>query len=117
MLTNEEKEFLVYWKENREREKKISYQLLKGLPFGIIPAIAIFIALRSGWYTRAEMVANTELNPYLFLFALMGIIIFTAVFYKKVQWEMKEQRYKELLSKQKKELQSPAHEEKYTKSE
>ena len=38
--------------------------------------------------------------------AVIAIAIFTAVFYKKYQWDMKEQRYRELLYKKEKEQNS-----------
>jgi hypothetical protein len=103
MLTNEEKEFLIYWEKNRELEKKILRQLFIGLPIGLLISGGIILSLDLNWYPRANMVANTSLNPYILLIAVIAIAIFTAVFYKKCQWDMKEQRYRELLYKKEKE--------------
>jgi uncharacterized membrane protein YcjF (UPF0283 family) len=104
MLTPQEEQFIKYWQENRDREKKLFRQLLLGLPAGMLLAIGIMATLVTGqWYQRADMVANAELNPNVLIVAILAIIVFIAIFYKKYQWDQKEQLYKELLSKQKKE--------------
>ena len=99
MLTGNEEKFIAYWKTNRERDKKLLRQLFIGLPAGLLISGAILLSLDLDWYKRANMVANAELNPFVLLLALAAIAIFMAIFYKKYQWEMKEQRYKELLFK------------------
>ena len=102
MLTGQEEKYLEYWQTNREREKKLLRQLFIGLPAGLLIAAGIILSLDLDWYERANMVANVSLNPYILLIALVGIIIFMAIFYKKHQWDMKEQRYRELLFKKEK---------------
>lgn len=101
MLTEKEKQFLAYWEANRVKEKKMIRQLLIGIPVGILFAIPILILLLSGklWYKRADAVANTQLNPVVLLIAVALIIAFMAIFYKRHQWEMKEQYYKQLKAK------------------
>jgi membrane protein YdbS with pleckstrin-like domain len=103
MLTGQEEKYLEYWQNNREREKKLLRQLFIGLPAGLLIAAGIILSLDLDWYERANMVANASLNPYILLIAVVGIIIFMAIFYKKHQWDMKEQRYRELLFKKEKE--------------
>src|SRR5437879_5280627 len=103
MLTKQEKEFITYWEKNREREKKILRQLFIGLPIGLLISGGIILSLDLDWYPRATMVANTSLNPYILIIAVIAITSFTAIFYKKYQWDMKEQRYRELLYKKEKE--------------
>ena len=104
MLTKEEESFFIYWEENRLREKKIHRQLFPGLPIGLSIGVAIFLLLDSGWYERANMVANTQTNPLVLIIAILAIIIFTGIFYKKHRWEMNEQYYTELKFKKEKEL-------------
>ncbi|HEY6978216.1 MAG TPA: hypothetical protein VH396_18070 [Chitinophagaceae bacterium] len=106
MLTKQEEEFINYWEKNREREKKVLRQLLIGSPIGLLISGGIILSLDLDWYPRANMVANSSLNPYILLIAVIAITIFTAVFYKKFQWDMKEQRYRELLYKKEKEQNS-----------
>jgi hypothetical protein len=103
MLTRQEEKFIEYWAKNREREKKLLRQFFIGLPAGLLIAGGIILSLDLDWYERANMVANASLNPYILLLAIIGIVVFMAIFYKKYQWDMKEQRYRELLFKKEKE--------------
>lgn len=106
MLTPQEQRFIEYWQKNRDREKKLFRQLVIGLPAGLLLAIGIVATLVTrGWYEQADMVANSELNPNVLIIALLIIIVFIAIFYKKFQWDQKEQLYKELLNKQQREQQ------------
>ena len=107
MLTPKEEEFILYWQQNRDREKKLFRQLLIGLPSGMLLAIGIVASVVTGqWYQRADMVANSELNPNVLIIAVLAIVVFVAIFYKKFQWDQKEQLYKELLSKKQKQESS-----------
>lgn len=101
-MSEEEQNFMLFWKENREREKKTWRQLLIGLPLGLIFTLPILINLFSGWDKRAAMVANTQANPVVLITAVLGIASFFAIFNKKHRWDMNEQRYNELLEKSKK---------------
>ena len=102
MLDRKEKLFVEYWETNREREKNILYQVLTGLPIGLLFALPIIFILFTGryWFKRADMVANSELNPVLLVSAVLIIATFVAVLYKRHQWDMKEQQYKELKVKE-----------------
>lgn len=99
MLSKNDEAFIVYWQKNRDREKKLLRQLFIGLPLGLLIAGGVVLSLDLGWYSRANMVANTQMNPYVLLIAVVGIAVFTAIFYKKYKWDMNEQHYKELLYK------------------
>jgi hypothetical protein len=100
MLTEEEKNFVEYWENNRIRRKKFIWQLALGMPLAVIFVILIFINFFSGWYKRAGMVLNadTSLFPVLIIGAIL-IVVFVAVFSARHKWDMNEQRYKELLAK------------------
>jgi membrane protein YdbS with pleckstrin-like domain len=102
MLDQKEKLFVEYWEVNREKEKSILYQLLTGLPMGLLFALPIIFILFTGryWFKRADMVANTELSAVVLVTAVLIIATFVAVLYKRHQWEMKEQQYKELKAKE-----------------
>lgn len=103
MLTKEEEQFLVFWKENRDKKKKFWKQLAIGLPVGVLFAVAIFINMASGWYKRAMMDFNSD--PYIksliivLIIAVLLIVVFVSVFSEKVKWERNEQKYQELLAK------------------
>lgn len=101
MLTPEEKNFIVYWEQNRNRKKRLLWQLAAGLPLGVFLAIAISVNFFSGWYKRAAMEMKVNSSGILVvLFALVLIIVFVGVFSSRHRWEMNEQRYKELKAKE-----------------
>lgn len=104
MLSEKEKQFVEYWEANRLREKQLLPQLLYGIPMGLLFALPILIILFTGklWYTRADMQANT-MSPFVLITAVIIIAVFIAVFYKRHQWDMKEQQYLELKSREEKE--------------
>ena len=101
MVTDDELRFLQYWKNRREKESMFSYQLFKGLPVGLLFALPVVLILFTSrlWYKRADMLANSALSPAILLIAVFSIATFVAIFYKRVQWEKKEQQYQELLRK------------------
>jgi uncharacterized membrane protein len=102
MLSEKEEAFLAWWKQHRNRQKKLFYQLLVGLPSGLLIGLLIIANFFSGWYKRADMIANSQFNPMVLYLAAGLIAIFFAVFSKKFQWDQQEQRYLELLAKKKK---------------
>jgi uncharacterized membrane protein len=105
MVTQAEKEFIQYWEKNRHRQKKILRQLLLGIPVGMLFIIPILANFLSGWYKRADMITNTgDFNPLVLAIALMLILAFIAIFSKRHQWEMREQRYRELIAKRSEDL-------------
>jgi hypothetical protein len=100
MLTQQEKDFVRYWEQNRLRRKRVFRQFLVGIPIGLLFAIPIAISLKSGWDKRAVLEANSpDFNPLVLLFALLLIVGFIAIFYQQHKWDQYEQRYRELLSR------------------
>jgi membrane protein YdbS with pleckstrin-like domain len=102
MLNEQEKMFVAYWEANRLKEKKIMKQLLIGLPVGALFGLPIIFMLISGkfWYKRADMEAASHLNPFVLIIAVVLIIVFVAIFYKRHQWDMKEQQYLEIKARE-----------------
>lgn len=103
MLTEEEENFVEYWKNNRDKEKKTFRQLRTGLPVGCVLAAAILVSVFSGWDKRADSDINTSLNPSVLIIALLIIVVFVAIFHKKHQWDQNEEQYHRLLRKKNKE--------------
>lgn len=103
MLNEEEKAFIQYWEQNRDRQKKVFRQFLVGIPIGLLFAIPIVINFASGWYKRADMEANSDFNPMVLLIALLIIVAFVAIFSRRHKWDQYEQRYRELLARQSRE--------------
>jgi len=102
MLSKDEENFLEYWKNNREREKKTFRQFATGLPVGCVLAAAILVSVFSGWDKRADSDINTSLNPSVLMIALLIIVVFVAIFHKKHQWDQNEEQYQTLLRKKEK---------------
>jgi len=104
MLTEEEKQFIRYWEENRLRKKRLIWQLAAGLPLAVSMAGAIYITYFSGWYKRADM--QLRVDPSGVLVVLIGLVltvVFVVVYSGRHRWDMNEQRYKELMAKKNKE--------------
>ncbi len=106
MLTEEEENFLIYWRNNREKKTTFLSQLHFGLPLGLLIGIGILLNYISGWYTRATMVANSQSTPIVLVLAVILITIFCSIFYRRFRWEMNEQRFLELSYKKKLEKSS-----------
>lgn len=116
MLTKEENEFIHYWEENRLRRKKLSRQLLVGIPAGLLIVVPIVINLASGWYKRANMEANSpDFNPMVLVVALLLIVGFSAIFWQRHQWDQYEQHYRELIARRDREEKNSARQEEMTK--
>lgn len=100
-MTTQELQFMRYWEATRERDKKLWYQLIVGIPIGLLFSLPILFIVFSGklWYKRADMAANTMTSPYLLIAAVFLIAVFVAIFYKRHQWDRKEQYYQELKAK------------------
>jgi hypothetical protein len=94
MLTQEEKDFLLYWERNRRRRKRVFWQFLLGIPLGLAFAIPIVISFTSGWDKQATMLVNS--GGLTILLALLLIVIFIAIFSQRHKWDQYEQKYREL---------------------
>jgi len=103
MFSKEEQDFIKYWEENRNKQKRFFKQMAIGLPFGVLFAVAMFLNFTSGWNKRVETVTKTYPGVksliLVLLVAVLAIVVFISVFSVKVKWEKHEQRYRELLSR------------------
>lgn len=100
MLTEEEKGFIGYWEQNRNKKKRLIWQLAAGLPLAVVISGGIFITYFSDWYTRAVMMINWSSSGVLVVLAgLILTVVFVVVFSAQHRWEMNEQRYRELLNR------------------
>lgn len=107
MLSKEEEDFIEYWSENRLNEQQWQKQLRGGIAPGIFFTLAVIVMLASGWYKRADIIANNAGSILMVSIALIIIVPCFALFHKKQQWDLKEQRYKELCAKKTKQSNQP----------
>ncbi|HYC40106.1 MAG TPA: hypothetical protein VEB63_06405 [Chitinophagaceae bacterium] len=104
MLTEEERSFLRYWEHNRARKKRMWWQLAAGMPLAVALITAILINVFSGWFRGAT--AALQMRPSLLLTVLgatLLIVVFIVVFSAKHRWDQNEQRYRELLLRERNE--------------
>lgn len=106
MLSEKEKAFIKYWEENRIKEKSIFRHISPGLSIGLCLGAAIMLIFDSGWYERANIIAQSESSPIVLIIGIIAIVVFMSFFYKKFTWERNEQTYTELKLKYEKERQS-----------
>jgi len=126
MLSEKDKQFLLYWEQVREKEGTFSRKLLSGLPMALIfgmPILLLMIVVKlfvPQWYMKAETKETGILVPgwtekfskvssadfIMVMIAIMILVLFYAYFRKHFKWEMNEQLYKELKYKQKSESQA-----------
>jgi len=106
MISEKEIAFLRYWERNREIENTFISKLTRGFPMALLfglPIILLVVVVRlfmPEWYMK---ISGT--SPGMFVtavIAMIGVVIFYAYFRMQYKWEMNEQLYKELKSKENK---------------
>lgn len=105
MLTENERLFVEFWEKNRLREKNWKYQLLTGLPIGLLFSVPILALLLSAklWFKGADVLATTMVNPFVLFIAVFIIAVFIAVFHKNHRWDIREQQYRSLKAREEQE--------------
>jgi len=103
MLSEKDKQFIIYWEKERERQSGIMAKLLAGLPMAVLFCVPILLFIAAvylflpEWYTR---VSNSMSGSILtIVMAVIICILFFAYFRMQFKWEMNEQHYLELKSK------------------
>lgn len=100
MLSEDEKNFIRYWEENRTRKRRFFRQLSVGLPLATFFALAMFINIYSGWFTGALMHLRMDKGEGLMiLISILSLTVFIVIFSAHHRWDMNEQHYRELIAK------------------
>jgi uncharacterized membrane protein YqhA len=102
MLNEHEKRFLSYWETRRQRETRIWFQVISGIPIGLLFALPILAVLFTArfWFVRADMVALSKSDPTVLAIGIVAIALFMGAFYRRMQVEKREQYYQELKSRE-----------------
>lgn len=101
MVTEEEKKFIEYWEANRLKRKKILFQLMIGLPAGLLFGLPILLTvIFNDWYKNLQFITPSQV--IVVIVAVLGIAVFYGLFKMKYSWETNEQLYKELKFKSEK---------------
>jgi hypothetical protein len=101
-ITEEERKFLVYWEAQRDKERKLTNQLMFGLPIGIMFSVPLLVNFFLGkfWYKRADAVGISQFSPTVLVVAVLLITVFVALLNRKFRWEKLEQQYLEIRAKE-----------------
>jgi len=103
-ISEDERKFLLYWEKQRLKDKRLTNQLMFGLPIGILFSIPILINFFMGkfWYKRADAIGVSQFSPTVLVIAVLLITVFVALLNRRFRWERLEQQYLELKAKEKK---------------
>lgn len=122
MLTEKDRQFIDRWQRVREEESTFRHKFLAGLPMALmfgLPVLFFFGVVKiffPSWFTTATHKSNDVVVPemtdkfmkvssgdiWMVVIAVFVVIFFFAYFRMHYKWEMNEQLYKELKSKEKK---------------
>ena len=106
MISEKDIAFLRYWERKRDIENSFLSKLGRGFPMALLfglPIILLVVVIRiflPDWYMK---ISGT--SPGMFItavIAMLGVVLFYAYFRMQYKWEMNEQLYKELKSKENK---------------
>lgn len=102
MLTEEEKRFIQDWEQTRQRKKRGLWQLAAGLPLAVTMTGAIFLNIYSDWFKGASSALRMNTDRLIVILAgIVLLIIFLVVFSARHKWDINEQRYRELMHREK----------------
>jgi preprotein translocase subunit SecY len=104
MLSEKDKEFLIYWEKVRDARKSFTVKLTSGLPMAALFSVPILLFMAviyfffPEWYTKVSnsMQGSTAL---VIVIAVIICMFFFSFFRMQYKWEMNEQLYQELKSK------------------
>ena len=106
MLSDKEKQFIMYWEREREKRNSVLGKLLNGLPMAILFSLPVVLLLFAvyiffpDWYTK---ISNTSSGSFItIIIAVFICIMFFSYFRMHYKWEMNEQHYRELKNKENK---------------
>ena len=103
MLTEREKQFMLYWEQEREKQNSIRAKLINGLPMAVLFSVPILLFITAvylffpEWYTKIS--GNLAGSLVTIIIAIILCILFYAYFRMHYKWEMNEQLYLELKAK------------------
>lgn len=104
MLSEKDKEFIIYWERVREQQNTVTSKLLAGLPMAVLFCIPILLFVTTvylflpEWYTRISNTISGSMTTI--VIALVICMFFFAYFRMQFKWESNEQHYRELKSKE-----------------
>jgi MFS superfamily sulfate permease-like transporter len=107
MLSEKDKEFIIYWEKVRDRRKVFSVKLTSGLPMAALFCVPILLFITAiylffpEWYTKVS--GRLPGSVTTIVVAVIICMFFFSYFRMQYKWEMNEQLYQELKNKAAKE--------------
>jgi MFS superfamily sulfate permease-like transporter len=106
MLSERDKDFIIYWEKEKERRKTFSARLIDGLPMAALFCVPILLLVATvylffpEWYTQVSNRLPGSVSTI--VIAVIICILFFSYFRMQYKWEMNEQLYRELKQKESK---------------
>ncbi len=103
MLSEKEKDFIIYWEKEKEGRSTFSAKLIQGLPMAALFSVPILLFITAvylffpEWYTRISSRLPGSITTI--VIAVIICILFFSYFRMQYKWEMNEQLYRELKQK------------------
>ena len=101
-MEQRDKDFIKYWETKRLGNKNNPLLFVKGFSIGLFIGGLCVIMLGMEWYQRANMVANSKMNPFILFIAIIVLASGLAILFNNFKWEQNEQYYQELIHKKRK---------------
>ena len=106
MLTEKDKQFLQYWDAVKESRSTFMSKLLGGLPMALLfslPIILLVVVVNLYFPEWATKISNTSSGTFTtIIIAVIICTLFFSYFRMHYKWEMNDQLYKELKSREQK---------------
>ncbi len=103
MLSEKEKDFIIYWEKEKEGRSTFPAKLIQGLPMAALFSVPILLFITAvylffpEWYTRISSRLPGSITTI--VIAVIICILFFSYFRMQYKWEMNEQLYRELKQK------------------
>jgi preprotein translocase subunit SecY len=104
MLSEKDKNFITYWERVRDRRNSFSVKLTSGLPMAALFCVPILLFITviylffPEWYTKVSSRLPGSVTTI--VVAVIICMFFFSYFRMQYKWEMNEQLYRELKSKE-----------------
>jgi MFS superfamily sulfate permease-like transporter len=106
MLSEKEKDFIIYWEKEKDRRNTFSAKLTEGLPMAALFCVPILLFIAAvylffpEWYTKVS--SRLPGSIVTIVIAVIICMFFFSYFRMQYKWESNEQLYLELKQKQSK---------------
>ncbi|MBK7306234.1 MAG: hypothetical protein IPI88_03825 [Chitinophagaceae bacterium] len=103
MLSEKDKDFIIYWEKEKERRSTFSAKLIDGLPMAALFCVPILLFITAvylffpEWYTKIS--SRLPGSIVTIVIAVIICMLFFSYFRMQFKWESNEQLYRELKQK------------------